>query len=267
MAQRGPGTARGKAASSRNAIKPCPERPLKCRGSRRDGLRSDAPVIPELESFEDWERHRAGTIAGFAPEGYSETDFAERIASLSWRLKRVARYETETTAHYLDDIPDDMVDAALYGERALGIPRDVTLTPGKLDKLFSQRLLPSAQTLERIMRGACPERSRPQAAGVEGPASTSPARRLRRGAAWCSAGMCFAETVRLPTRNGLATKHQAAPLQPLRVEPPQLSCGEYGPHSCGFSTRSTNIPQPADAFPIPLCRSSGDLSAGGADSG
>ena len=174
MAQRGPGTARGKAASSRNAIKPCPERPLKCRGSRRDGLRSDAPVIPELESFEDWERHRAGTIAGFAPEGYSETDFAERIASLSWRLKRVARYETETTAHYLDDIPDDMVDAALYGERALGIPRDVTLTPGKLDKLFSQRLLPSAQTLERIMRGACPERSRPQAAGVEGnPTSTA----------------------------------------------------------------------------------------------
>ncbi|HLC28805.1 MAG TPA: hypothetical protein VJL07_05100 [Dehalococcoidia bacterium] len=85
MAQRGPGTPRGKAASSHNAVK--------------HGLRSGAPVIPELESFEDWERHRAGTIAGFAPEGYAETDFAERIALLSWRLKRVARYETEMTAH------------------------------------------------------------------------------------------------------------------------------------------------------------------------
>ena len=55
MVKRGPSTASGKAASSRSAIK--------------HGLRSDAPVIPELESFEDWERHRAGTVAGFAPEG------------------------------------------------------------------------------------------------------------------------------------------------------------------------------------------------------
>ena len=160
MAQRGPGTARGKAASSRNAVKPCPERPLKRRGSRRDGLRSDAPVIPELESFEDWERHRAGTIEGLKPEGYFETDLAGRIASLSWRLKRVARYETETTAHFLDDIPDDMVSSAMYAERALGIPREESLTPDKLDKLFSTRPLPSRDSLEKVMRGACPERSR-----------------------------------------------------------------------------------------------------------
>jgi len=174
MANRGPRTERGKAASSRNSIKPCPERPLKRRGSRRDGLRSGAPVIPELESFEEWERHRAGTIASFAPEGYSETDFAERIASLSWRLKRVARYETEMTAHYLDDIPEDMASAAGYAERALKIPRELTITPNEIDKQFSRRLLPSEQTLERIVRGACPERSRRQTAGVEGrPTSTA----------------------------------------------------------------------------------------------
>ena len=65
MAQRGPGTARGKAASSLNAIK--------------HGLRSDAPVIPELESFEDCERHRAGTIEGLKPEAYFETDLSGRI--------------------------------------------------------------------------------------------------------------------------------------------------------------------------------------------
>jgi hypothetical protein len=51
----GPNTRRGKAASSRNAVK--------------HGLTSDAPVIPEIESFEELERHRAGTVAGFAPEG------------------------------------------------------------------------------------------------------------------------------------------------------------------------------------------------------
>jgi len=138
MAQRGPRTEGGKAASSRNSIK--------------HGLRSGAPVIPELESFEEWERHRAGTIASFAPEGYSETDFAERIASLSWRLKRVARYETEMAAHYLDDIPEDMAAAAGYAERALKIPIEVTVTPDAVDKQFSRRLLPPEQTLERIMR-------------------------------------------------------------------------------------------------------------------
>jgi hypothetical protein len=46
---------RGKAASSRNSIK--------------HGLRSDAPVIQELASFREWERHSAGTVAGIAPEG------------------------------------------------------------------------------------------------------------------------------------------------------------------------------------------------------
>ena len=138
MVRRGPNTERGKAASSPNAIK--------------HGLRSDAPVIPELESFDEWDRHRAGTVASFAPEGYSETDFAERIASLSWRLKRVARYETEMTAHYLDDIPEDMAKAAGYAERALKIPLEVTITQDAVDKQFSRRLLPSEQTLERIMR-------------------------------------------------------------------------------------------------------------------
>jgi hypothetical protein len=77
----GPKTAKGKAASSRDALK--------------HGLRSDAPIIPGLESFDEWERHRAGFVASFEPEGGFETFLAERIASLAWRLKRVPRYETE----------------------------------------------------------------------------------------------------------------------------------------------------------------------------
>jgi hypothetical protein len=56
------------------------------------------------------------------------------------------------TAHYLDDISEDMANAAGYAERALKIPREVTITPDEIDKQFSRRLLPSAQTLERIMR-------------------------------------------------------------------------------------------------------------------
>src|SRR5438552_8417206 len=87
MARRGPNTERGKAASSLNAVK--------------HGLRSNAPVIPEVESFEDWDRHRAAIVASWEPEGGFETFLAERVASLSWRLNRVPRYETETyrTSH------------------------------------------------------------------------------------------------------------------------------------------------------------------------
>ena len=137
MARRGPNTARGKAASSRNAVK--------------HGLRSGAPVIPELESFDDWERHRAGIVASFEPEGGFETFLAERIASLAWRLNRVPRYETEMTAHHIDKIPDDLGLQADYGEK-LGIPREETVTMDKIDEMLSRRLLPSKDPMERIMR-------------------------------------------------------------------------------------------------------------------
>ena len=55
MARRGPNTERGKAAARVNAVK--------------HGLRSNAPVIPELESFEDWDRHRAAIVASWEPKG------------------------------------------------------------------------------------------------------------------------------------------------------------------------------------------------------
>ena len=133
----GPKTAKGKAASSRNAIK--------------HGLRSDAPVIPELESMDDWERHRAGFVSSFEPEGGFETYLAERVASLAWRLNRVLRHETEMTTHHIDEIPDDLSLQAAYGEK-LGIPREETVTMDKIDVMVSRRLLPAKQQMENIMR-------------------------------------------------------------------------------------------------------------------
>jgi hypothetical protein len=130
-------TEAGKAASSVNAVK--------------HGLRSNAPVISEIESFEDWERHRAAIIATWEPESGFETFLAEPIASLSWRLNRVPRYETEMTAHHIDSIPDDLADTSRYGEK-LGIPREETVTMDKIGELISQRLLPPRDPRERIVR-------------------------------------------------------------------------------------------------------------------
>ena len=117
----------------------------------RRSFRANAPVIPELESFEDWERHRAAIVASWEPEGGFETFLAERVASLSSRLNRVPRYETETTAHHIDTIPDDLGDAAAYGEK-LGIPREETASMDRIDELISQGLLPSRDRMERIIR-------------------------------------------------------------------------------------------------------------------
>src|SRR5436309_3059706 len=149
MVKRGPNTARGKTASSRNALK--------------QGPRSDAPVIPAFEKFDNWDRHRAGIIAAIEPEGALETAHAERVASLYWRLQRVPRYETEMMTHSLDDLPNDLrrsvineAATARYGA-ALGMPTDETKPNkatllGKIDKAVSARMLPSAHDMEKIMR-------------------------------------------------------------------------------------------------------------------
>jgi len=138
MGKTGPKTAAAKAAVRHNAVK--------------HGLRSDAPVIPEFESFEEWEQFRDGIIAHYAPEGRLEAMLAERVASLLWPLNRAARWETEMTAHNLDDIPDDLATAAGYGERALGIPREKSITMDKIDMMVSRRMLPSKDAMERVIR-------------------------------------------------------------------------------------------------------------------
>lgn len=80
MRKGGPSTPRGKATVARNAI--------------RHAVCATAPVIPGLERPEDWEAHRAGIRASLQPVGPLETELAERVALLLWRLRRVARFET-----------------------------------------------------------------------------------------------------------------------------------------------------------------------------
>ena len=66
-------------------------------------------------------QHRAAIVASWEPKGGFENFLAERVASLSWRLNRVPRYETETTAHHIDTIPDDLAGRG-YLRREAGHP-------------------------------------------------------------------------------------------------------------------------------------------------
>ncbi len=64
----------------------------------RHGITSSVPVIPGVESAEDWQEHREAVAAALAPQGAIESLLAERIAGLSWRIQRVARYECSAIA-------------------------------------------------------------------------------------------------------------------------------------------------------------------------
>jgi hypothetical protein len=74
----------------------------------RHGISSPAPVVPGLESKDDWQEHRGGILENLSPVGHLEAILAERVAMLSWRLHRVTRYETEAISLSQERIEEDV---------------------------------------------------------------------------------------------------------------------------------------------------------------
>ena len=72
------------------------------------GISSPAPVVPGIEKREDWQEHRGGILDNLSPVGHLEVTLAERVALLSWRLRRVTRYETETIALSQQQVEEDI---------------------------------------------------------------------------------------------------------------------------------------------------------------
>ena len=77
----GPKTATGKALVAMNGMV--------------HGIYSISPVIEEVESKRSWTAYRFARLDGLAPVGMVEATLAERIILAAWRLRRVARFETE----------------------------------------------------------------------------------------------------------------------------------------------------------------------------
>jgi len=94
----GPQTPAGKAKASRNAVK--------------HGLTARAVVLPHLEDAADWGAHRDGIVASLAPIGALEAELADRVAVLTWRLRRAVRAETDAVAGQLADADADAVAEA-----------------------------------------------------------------------------------------------------------------------------------------------------------
>ncbi len=77
----GPRTPQGKAAVSKNAV--------------RHGLSARHNVI-NSESQTEFDLYRSQMLAELAPAGPMETMLAQRVVTLSWRLKRATRTQNQT---------------------------------------------------------------------------------------------------------------------------------------------------------------------------
>ncbi len=111
--KRGPKTEAGKEAVRLNASK--------------HGILSNSPVIPRTEREGDWLAHRDGVIESLKPEDYLELELAERVALNLWKLRRAARFESETLA-----IAQDRIDEGAW---FVGLEKEI-----KMDAKFASAL-------------------------------------------------------------------------------------------------------------------------------
>lgn len=121
MGASGPNTPQGKAVARMNAT--------------QHGIYSNSPVIPGVESEEDWAAHRNELIDTLAPSGALELMLAERVALLSWRLLRVARYERGAIATRQEQVVDEL-QRRLEGERRHSVIREGSRASEEIDELM-----------------------------------------------------------------------------------------------------------------------------------
>jgi hypothetical protein len=105
----GPRTAEGQAVVSQNAVK--------------HGLFAHENVI-KCEKQSDFDHFREELLAGLAPVGGVEAMMAERIVSLSWRLKRVERMNSEAIDVMIAKIETDSFERRQRREAGLVDPED-----------------------------------------------------------------------------------------------------------------------------------------------
>jgi hypothetical protein len=154
MRKGGPRTTQGKAVVAYNAIS--------------HGVCAAAPVIPGVERPRDWEAHRAGIRASLQPVGSLETELAERVALLLWRLRRIARFETAAILGgdaRRQEFEGDLAAIPTYGYhiRARVTPEEAQTTVeqlrGCVQALEALATLPADTPLTTVDLGTWPDTS------------------------------------------------------------------------------------------------------------
>lgn len=117
------------------------------------GITSNSPVIPGIEDPKDWRRHCDGIVASIEPVGGLEQFFAQRLASLLWRLNRVVRYEIAATMLTIEGTADAVTANENYRARiSMAADDAIVPEPEIVEEQRELRILPSDHHLERITK-------------------------------------------------------------------------------------------------------------------
>ena len=134
--QTGPKTNKGKAVTRLNAVK--------------YGVYSESPVLPEVESEEEWLEHHEGVFNDLQPDGYVQAIVAERIAINSWRLRRLVRYEREQVRNRQKSIRSDLIMVMMMeGKKDLGPTQE---NMDRVDRWLMDRLIPGEKEMAILSR-------------------------------------------------------------------------------------------------------------------
>jgi hypothetical protein len=146
----GPKTAEGKAAASQNAVK--------------HGLFAHEATI-HGEDHGDFDLFREAFLADLRPAGVMESMLAERIVSLSWRLRRAERMESQALDHLIiragGDGPDTFTilrippeDRKVMVEDGGALMRDLSLGQAVVKDFAHYRVLDRLMLYERRMENS-----------------------------------------------------------------------------------------------------------------
>jgi hypothetical protein len=68
-----------------------------------NGAQSFSPVLPGIETQEDWESHLAGIQVSLSPVGYLESELAYKVALTLRQWHRLDRYERAATVQAMEE--------------------------------------------------------------------------------------------------------------------------------------------------------------------
>ena len=146
----GPKTAKGKARSSRNAVK--------------HALSGPHPfIIEDLESPEEWEDFKLGIIESWQPVGMHELELAVNIAYGHWKLRRCRVYENRVLSMEVAEVEGELQQEAAYDDEeddnededdgTLREPDPLPeIDPERLVRHQELRIIPNGWGIDRMLR-------------------------------------------------------------------------------------------------------------------
>lgn len=138
MAKRGPNTDNGRDAVRRNAV--------------THGILSPSPVVDAFENEREWQRHLAGMYESWEPETHQERVFVDRIANLAWRLKRVERFDTDTSSANFAEADAEASRIYRFYARLRDTPDDEGPSPEYIAHFQKYRLIPNDKVTPQLVR-------------------------------------------------------------------------------------------------------------------